>query len=70
MIMEKVTDKDKNIKDPNIIKTISIILSEIINENKAELKGKETTGKAILNKINIKPFLIQKSHPQYQYNNT
>lgn len=44
--MEKVTDKEKNIKDPNIIKTISIILSEIISENKSDFKGNETTGKS------------------------
>ena len=43
--MEKVTDKEKNRKDPNIIKTISIILSEIISENKSEFKGNETIGK-------------------------
>jgi hypothetical protein len=39
--MERVTGKDKNNNNPNIIKTISNILSEIIKENKSEFKGKE-----------------------------
>ena len=66
--MERVTDKDKSSNNPKIIKTISIILTEIINENKAEFKGKESTGKDILIKININPFLTPKSHPQSRYN--
>jgi hypothetical protein len=43
--MERVTDKDKSSNNQKIIKTISIILTEIINENKAEFKGKESSGK-------------------------
>jgi hypothetical protein len=66
--MERVTDKNKSSSNPNIIKNISIILAEIINENKAEFKGKETPGKYKLTKININPFSILKSHHQFQYN--
>jgi hypothetical protein len=40
--MERVSDKSKKHEDNNLIKIISQILSEIINENKAELKGKES----------------------------
>ncbi len=47
-----------------LIKTVSILLGEIIQENKEELKnlGKESLGKIILKKINIRQFLILKNH--------
>ena len=67
--MDRVTDKDNNRKNPNIIKTISIILSEIINENKAVFKGKDNQGNHIIIQININPFLILKSLHQFHYSN-
>jgi hypothetical protein len=42
--MERITEKVKNSEYGILIKTISQILSEIISENKSEMKGKETFG--------------------------
>jgi hypothetical protein len=46
--MERVTEKSKKEEDNNLTKSITQILTEIISENKAELKGKESLGKYIL----------------------
>ena len=58
------TDYESHRASQNIIKTVSNLLSEIIQENKEEFKNQKETGKKNFKKINTKQSSIQKNHPQ------
>ena len=63
------TDSDINRCSSNVIKSVSILLSEIINENKEELKNmkKDSLGILAITQISISLYLIQRNLLLYLY---